>query len=161
MPVSETSWHIIHAKPGWEKKVISHLSKKNIENYSLSALANKRRDHGRNTVYDLPITSYIFVRLPEAAKPEVRKIAGVINFVYWLASPVIVTTEEIEIIKKISVENRAFRLEKAKPIPLDQKRNNSSSLTNITMLPSIGYIMYIEATKFTPRKLNTGIKEHK
>ena len=47
---------------------------------------------------------FVFVRVSERLRPEVRFVAGVLNFVYWNSKPAIVRDEEIIEIKKFMSE---------------------------------------------------------
>lgn len=44
--------------------------------------------------------SYVFVKVRDEEKTEVRMVNGVVNFVYWLGKPAIVKDREIEVIRK-------------------------------------------------------------
>jgi transcription antitermination factor NusG len=61
--------------------------------------------------------SYVFVRIKEAHKWEIKKINGILNYVYWLGKPAHIRNEEIEIIRKflnefvdVSVEQKNFQV---------------------------------------------------
>ena len=43
---------------------------------------------------------YVFVKLQEEKKWEVKKVPGILNFVYWLGKPAQIRDEEIIIIQK-------------------------------------------------------------
>ena len=47
---------------------------------------------------------YIFVKLQDTSKWDIKNIDGILNFVYWLGKPAIVKEEEIVTIKKFLQE---------------------------------------------------------
>lgn len=49
--------------------------------------------------------SYVFVRVCEDEKTQIRMTNGVVNFVYWLNKPAIVTDKEIETIRRFMNEH--------------------------------------------------------
>ena len=44
--------------------------------------------------------SYVFVRVEDKEKFELKNISGILNFVYWLGKPAIVRDEDIDTIRK-------------------------------------------------------------
>ena len=58
---------------------------------------------------------YVFVRLEDDKKWQVKDISGILNFVYWLGKPAQIRDEEIDVIRKflnefndVQVEARGF-----------------------------------------------------
>lgn len=58
---------------------------------------------------------YVFVRLEDGKKWEVKNISGILNFVYWLGKPAQIRDEEINVIRKflnefsdVQVEAKGF-----------------------------------------------------
>ena len=43
---------------------------------------------------------YVFVKLEEKSKWDVKQVNGILNFVYWLGKPAIIREEEINTIRK-------------------------------------------------------------
>jgi transcription antitermination factor NusG len=61
--------------------------------------------------------SYVFVRVEDPKKWEIKKINGILNYVYWLGKPAVIRDEEINTIRKflnefedISVEQKNLHL---------------------------------------------------
>ena len=61
--------------------------------------------------------SYVFVRIADEKKWEVKKIDGILNYVYWLGKPARIREEEIETIRKflnefndVAVEKKSFHV---------------------------------------------------
>lgn len=55
--------------------------------------------------------SYVFVKVNDTEKSEVRYIDGVVNYVYWLGKPAQIKDEEIEKIKRFLNEYRDVKVE--------------------------------------------------
>lgn len=93
-------WYAVYTKPRWEKKVYKLLSDKGIEAYCpLNRVRRKWSDRVK-WIEEPLFKSYVFVRVPDEARTDVRMIEGVVNFVYWLGRPAVVKDKEIETIRK-------------------------------------------------------------
>jgi transcription antitermination factor NusG len=97
-------WYALYTKPRWEKKIFKSLQGKGIEAYCpLNKVRRKWSD--RIKVIEEPLfKSYIFVRVSEELKTDIRYVDGILNFVYWNGKPAIVKDEEIVEIKKFMSE---------------------------------------------------------
>lgn len=97
---NEKNWYVVYTIPRWEKKVAANLTEMGFENYCpLNRVLHKWSDR-KKIVYEPLIKGYVFVKVTEAAKWDVKKVSGIINFVYWLGKPARVKEEEIITIKK-------------------------------------------------------------
>ncbi len=93
-------WYAIYTKPRWEKKIARILSDKGIENYCPLTRTLKQWSDRKKVVYEPVFKSYIFVRVSEPDKWGLKKIEGIVNFVYWLGKPAVIKESEILTIKK-------------------------------------------------------------
>jgi transcription antitermination factor NusG len=155
-----THWYAIYTKPRWEKKVAETLTKHSIENY---CPLNKvlRQWHDRKKIVHEPLfTSYVFVKVEENRLNELRRVAGVLNLVYWLQKPAVIREEEINMIKRFMNQYTNVQLEKTlvnvndvvRVIkgPLMEQEGNVIAVKNRTVrisLPSLGYIMVAEVER--------------
>jgi len=146
--------------PAGKKKVAETLTKHSIENY---CPLNKvlRQWHDRKKIVHEPLfTSYVFVRVEEKRLNELRRIAGVLNLVYWLQKPAVIRDEEIIMIKKFMNQYTDVQLEKTLVSvndivrvingPLMEQEGNVLAVRNRTVrisLPSLGYIMVAEVER--------------
>lgn len=98
-------WHAIYTRPRWEKKVHRLLQEKGVESYCpLNKVHRKWSD--RVKIVEEPLfKSYVFVKISEHEKTQVRMENGVVNFVYWLGKPAIIKEKEIETIKRFLNEH--------------------------------------------------------
>ena len=156
----EINWYAVYTKPRFEKKIAETLSKKGFENYCpLNRVL--RQWHDRKKVVLEPLfNSYIFVHTDENRMIDIRRIPGVINFVYWLKKPAVISAGEIDLIRKFLNEYSDVTLEKI-PIkindnirilrgPLMYKEGNVIGIHNRTvkvLLPSLGYQMVAQVER--------------
>jgi transcription antitermination factor NusG len=147
-------WYIVYTRHGQERKVTESLSRKKIECYCpINAISQPF--YRKKTTSEVLFCCYTFVRICETQIPELRKINGVVNIVFWLNEPFTVPDQEINIIKEFLSEYRTVTLDK---IGIDEKvkfpdnllasntepgihvRNNTAKV----ILPSLGYVMTAE-----------------
>lgn len=104
MKEDEKIWYVVYTKPRWEKKVALTLSEKGIENYCpLNKVMKKWSD--RNKIVLEPLfKGYVFVKISELSKWDIKKIDGIINYVYWLGKPARVKESEINTIRRFLQE---------------------------------------------------------
>ena len=93
-------WYAVYTKPRWEKKVSALLSEKGIENYCPLNRVVKQWSDRRKVILEPVFKSYVFVKIEEEKKWDLKKINGILNFVYWLGKPAIIKEDEINIIRK-------------------------------------------------------------
>jgi transcription antitermination factor NusG len=117
---TDKKWYALYTKPRWEKKIHQSLQIKGFESYCpLNKVRRKWSD--RIKVVEEPLfKSYLFVRLDEAAKTEVRYVDGVLNFVYWNGKPAVVKDEEIIEIKKFMSEYEDVQVNNIDVKPADE-----------------------------------------
>jgi transcription antitermination factor NusG len=113
-------WYAVYTRPRWEKKVDALLQKKGIESYCpLNKVRRKWSD--RIKLVEEPLfKSYVFVRVLEADRTEVRMTDGVINFVYWSGKPALIKEKEIQAIKRFLNEHENVELVRMEVKPGDQ-----------------------------------------
>ncbi|HET6994144.1 MAG TPA: UpxY family transcription antiterminator, partial [Chitinophagaceae bacterium] len=99
VPVSR-KWLAIYSRPRWEKKVNQLLLEKGIESYCpLNKVRRKWSD--RMKIVEEPLfKSYVFVKVKDEDRTEVRMTPGVINFVYWEGQPAVIKEKEINAIRR-------------------------------------------------------------
>ena len=94
----------MYSIPRWEKKVALLLLQKGIEHYCPLNKILKQWSDRKKTVLEPLFKGYVFVRVAEAAKWEIKNIDGILNYVYWQGKPAIVKDAEIDTIKKFLQE---------------------------------------------------------
>jgi len=87
------------------------LEQKGIESYCpLNKIRRKWSDRIK-TVEEPLFKSYVFVKIEDAGRTEVRMTDGVINFVYWDGKPAIIKDREIQTIRSFLDEHQNVQLE--------------------------------------------------
>jgi transcription antitermination factor NusG len=101
MPENNRSyWFAVYTRPRWEKKVANLLEQKGIENYCPVNKIVRQWSDRKKVVLEPVFKSYVFVKIDDDKKWELKKINGIVNFVYWLGKPAHIREKEINIIKK-------------------------------------------------------------
>ncbi len=150
----QKNWYIVYTKPKSENKVVKLLAKKKIENF---CPMNRRqiRSYRRNRfLYEPLFGSYVFVYVDEENISSLKKIDGVVNFVYWKEKLATISNEEIEIMKEFMNNFKDIKVEKTivdvfekvqiinGPIySVDGNIFASKNKTVKANLPSLGYVM--------------------
>ena len=93
-------WYAVYTRPRWEKKVASLLLDKGIENYCPINKVTRQWSDRKKVVLEPVFKGYVFVRLEDRKKWEVKSVHGILNYVYWLGKPAIIRDEEIDVIRK-------------------------------------------------------------
>lgn len=82
----------------------SILENKGIKFYCPLNKVQRQWSDRKKIVYEPLFKGYVFVHLEEQKKWDIKKIDGILNFVYWLGKPAIVKENEINTIKKFLEE---------------------------------------------------------
>ncbi len=157
-------WLAIYTRPRWEKKVNQLLTEKGFESYCpLNKVKRKWSD--RIKVVEEPLfKSYVFVKVSEDDRTEVRMTTGAINFVYWNGKPAVIKEKEINAIRRFLNEheyvearpmelklNQRVRIIKGTLMDKEGKVLELRHKTAKIAIDSLGYILvaYIDRTKLT------------
>jgi transcription antitermination factor NusG len=120
MADNQKRWYALYTKPRWEKKVHKLLTQKNIEAYCpLNKVKRKWTDRVK-TIEEPLFSSYVFVKVADEEKTEVRFVDGVLNFVYWNGKPAVVREEEIIVLKKFLSEYEDVQVSNIEIKPADE-----------------------------------------
>jgi transcription antitermination factor NusG len=111
MDENNLHWFAVYTRPRWEKKVAKLLDEKGIENYCPLNKVVRQWSDRKKTILEPVFKSYVFVRVPENEKWDLKKVNGILNFVYWLGKPARIRDEEITIIKKFLNEFSNVQIE--------------------------------------------------
>jgi transcription antitermination factor NusG len=132
MSDSKKKWYALYTKPRWEKKVNKALEQKGIEAYCpLNRVKRKWSD--RMKIVEEPLfKSYVFVRVEENDRTEVRYVDGVLNFVYWNGKPAVVRDEEIIEIKKFLNDYENVEVKNIDMRPADEVVINAGVMVGAT-----------------------------
>ena len=160
-----SKWYAVYTRPRWEKKVNGLLEQKGIESYCpLNKVRRKWSD--RVKIVEEPLfKSYVFVKVDDNGKTEVRMTNGVVNFVYWNGKPAIIREKEIQTIKKflgeyenVEVVKMNFEPEQRVIVTVGPLMDQEGKILEIknklakVRIESLGYMLiaYIDQSKLIP-----------
>ncbi len=106
------NWYAVNTRPRWEKKIAQVLDVKGIENYCPLNKVVKQWSDRKKIIFEPLFKGYVFVRVEEQKKWDLKRIEGILNYVYWLGKPAKIKAEEINIIKKFLNEFSEIVVEK-------------------------------------------------
>lgn len=110
MEIKKT-WYAVYTRPRWEKKVASMLQEKGIENYCPINKVTRQWSDRKKIVHEPVFKGYVFVKLQEEKKWEVKEVNGILNFVYFLGKPAKIRDEEIDTIRRFLNEFNDVQVE--------------------------------------------------
>lgn len=156
----QKNWYIIYTKPKAEKKVSTALTRRKIENFvpmnSRTILKSRKIKIQNEPLFQ----SYLFANISEADMPTISSLDSVVNFVYWKQHPVIVTDDDILLIKEFTTNYTNIKVQKtevnmndiAKVIDGSQRFFSGNVLTIKNTiakvnLPTIGFSIFAEIEK--------------
>jgi transcription antitermination factor NusG len=158
-------WYAIYTRARWEKKVNGLLCEKGIETYCPLNKVRRKWSDRIKTVEEPLFKSYVFVKIKEEDRINVRMTNGVVNFVYWNGKPGIIKEKEIQTIKRFLDEYVNVEAVKMDLGPDDRVRVNAGPMmdhegkvlelknkTAKVCIDSLGYMLiaYIDKSKLIP-----------
>jgi transcription antitermination factor NusG len=157
-----SKWYAIYTRPRWEKKVNNLLLQKGIESYCpLNKVRRKWSDRVK-TIEEPLFKSYVFVKINDEERTNVRMTNGVVNFVYWNGKPANIKDKEIVTIKRFLDEHENVEVVKMElnagdtvqviAGPMMDKEGKVLEVKNKTVkvcIDSLGYMLiaYIDKSK--------------
>lgn len=148
------NWYAVYTRPRCEKKVTEGFTKRKWESYCPLTKAAQRSWSGLKTPAPALFPCYVFVRLKQEQLPEVKKVDGVINLVYWLHQPVIIRDIEVEMIRRFLSVHKEVQVErtvvdsaamvKLIQVPIVQKQEGVVAVGAAgakLLLPSLGWLL--------------------
>lgn len=134
----EKNWYVVYTKPRWEKKVYELLDAQGMETYCPLNRVRKQWSDRIKWVDEPLFKSYVFVRVSEDDQTSIRRVAGVVNFVYWLGKPATVRDREIETIRHFLRNHRNVYAE-----PIDLKKDDKVSVRKGILMQKEGRILQV------------------
>jgi transcription antitermination factor NusG len=121
MTENKLNWYAVYTKPRWEKKVAKLLEEKGIENYCPLNKVIRQWSDRKKIILEPIFKSYVFVRITDTHKWDLKKINGILNFVYWLGKPAVVKDGEIDTIRKFLNEFSNVEVTEADKLTVNAK----------------------------------------
>ena len=100
MPENKHKWYAVTTKPRWEKKISQKLNDKGIENYCPLQKKISQWSDRKKIILEPVFKGFIFINIDEEHLWDIKKVDGIVNYIYFLGKPAVVRKQEIEIIKK-------------------------------------------------------------
>jgi transcription antitermination factor NusG len=138
MADNDKCWYALYTKPRWEKKVQKGLAQRGLEAYCPLNKVKRKWSDRIKTIEEPLFKSYVFVKVAEGEKSEVRYVDGVLNFVYWNGKPAVVKDEEIIEIRKFLSEYDDVQVSNIDISPADQVM-----LTTGVMMGATGRVLRV------------------
>ena len=91
-----SNWSVIRTRSRWEKKVAALLVQKGIETYCPLQKARSQWSDRVKTIEKPLLKTYVFAKVDDSRRTDVRLTEGVINFVYRNGKPVLVKEKLIQ-----------------------------------------------------------------
>ncbi len=135
-------WLAVYTRPRWEKKVNQLLTEKGVESYCpLNKVRRKWSD--RVKIVEEPLfKSYVFVKVNDEDRSDVRMTSGVINFVYWQGKPAVIKEKEINAIKRFLDEYEHVEVQ-----PLEVRVNQRVKITAGPLMDQEGQVLEVKNKK--------------
>ena len=121
METNNLHWFAVYTKPRWEKKVAGLLDQNGIENYCPLNKVVKQWSDRKKIVLEPLFKSYVFVRVKDTEKWDLKNVNGILNFVYWLGKPARIKEEDIFTIKKFLNEFSDVQIEDVSGLAINAK----------------------------------------
>lgn len=145
-------WYAVYTRPRNEKKLSLRLDEMGIVNYCPLQKVQKNWSDRKKVILEPLFKGYLFIQMPEKDKWELRKIDGIVNFVYWLGKPAIIKEVEIENIKKFLNEFTQVEVHN-----LNFKKQDTVNIKQGALMDFKGTIMEIAGNKALVRIERMGL----
>src|SRR5690606_2496529 len=114
---TEKKWLAVYTRPRWEKKVNQLLKDKGFETYCPLNKVRKTWSDRVKVVEEPLFKSYVFVKTETEKRADVRMTNGVLNFVYWIGKPAVISEKEINLIRRFLNEYKEVTAEPLVVLP--------------------------------------------
>lgn len=154
------NWYAVYTKPLKEKKLVTLLNKKGIENFCPVVLAKEGRGEYKRTAEQPLFGPVVFININESEIRSVLIMPGVVTIAYWKSKPAIISNSEIDIVKRVTETYADIKLEKTAvetgcearilDAPAVEYNENTVSVKYKRVkasLPSLGFIITAERVK--------------
>lgn len=132
-------WYAIYTRPRWEKKVNSLLLNKGVESYCPLNRVRRKWSDRIKTIEEPLFKSYVFVKISDEVRSDVRMTDGVINFVYWNGKPALIKEKEIQTIKRFLDEHDNVEL-----VKIDLKKDERVKVLSGPLMDQEGKVIEVK-----------------
>lgn len=152
IPENESYWYAVYTKPRWEKKVARILTERGIEHYCPVQKVVKQWSDRKKVVLEPVFKSYLFLHISEDKKWEMKRIDGILNYVYWLGKPARIPEMQIRTVQKFLGEFSDVQVEQYDLRTTDLVRVGEGVLMNYE-----GMVMEVSGNKAKVRIESMGL----
>ncbi len=157
-------WYAVYTRSRWEKKVNQLLREKGTESYCPLNKVRRRWSDRVKIVEEPLFKSYVFVKISDEDRTNVRMTPGVINFVYWNGKPAVIREKEIGSIRRfldeyedVEVRSMNVSVDERVKITAGLLMDSEGKVLSVrrkmvkVAIDSLGYILvaHIERSKLT------------
>src|SRR5687767_9456810 len=135
-------WYAVYTRPRWEKKVARLLEAKGIDYYCPLNKVNRQWSDRRKTILEPIFKGYVFIKTNEAKKWDVKRIDGILNYVYYLGKPATIREEEIDTIRKFLNEFSNVQVE-----PISLSVNSKVRIRQGVLMNYEGILLEVSGSK--------------
>src|SRR5687767_10865779 len=104
MSENDSSWFAVYTRPRWEKKISAILEQKGIEYYCPVQKVVRQWSDRKKVILEPVFKTYIFIKISEQKKWDIKRIDGILNYVYWLGKPAKIPEKDIDNVRKFLSE---------------------------------------------------------
>ncbi len=154
------NWYVICTAKKKEKKVVSVLNKKGIENYCPFTVKEIKNVSRSIKEFGPLFTSFVFVKVEASELSKLSKLPYVVNPLYWKSTPAVISADEINAIKMMEENYNSIALENTGVNTVENvsiiERNITGYSNNIVSvkhqgitvkLPTLGYSLTADRVK--------------
>lgn len=135
-------WLAIYTKPRWEKKVHQLLTSAGLESYCPLHKVKRKWSDRYKTIEEPLFKSYVFVKASIEERTDVRMVNGVVNFIYWLGKPAIISEKDILTIRRFLSEYQEVSAE-----PLQLAPRQRVQVTHGILMDTKGEVLRVKGKK--------------
>lgn len=145
-------WHVLFTKQQCERKVLNALLKRGYQCFCpYHPVSTQWKDQEKPFTKPL-FDSYVFVRCTEMQFPDIKRTPGVINFLYRLHRPAVVTNEDMTAIRHaINHYQEIEVLKTGLKVLVNNTHPESDTFTHF--LSSLGFTLKASKEKLTSKAL--------
>jgi transcription antitermination factor NusG len=166
------NWYVVYTKLNCELKVTAQLNKKKIENYCPFNKVSNNSGYKKQWNSVPLFKALVFIRITEQELNIVKQYNDVLNYLFWLEAPAIISNEEIRNIERFTNDYNHIKVEKAIVDPHASAQIISHShkeyINNLysnhavvkMLLPSLGYTI-IGSVKISSTKVLDSLSGNK
>ncbi|MBK3518043.1 UpxY family transcription antiterminator [Carboxylicivirga marina] len=145
----EKSWYALYTKSRAEKKVLEQLTQKGIEAYLPLKRTLKQWSDRKKWVETPIISSYIFVKIPQADYQRVFDINGIVAYVSYKGKACVIPESDILAMKRTIENQMEFSVES------DQiEKGQQITVTSGPLEGICGQVMDVQGTKKIILRIN-------